>query len=184
MRAGLSRLDLAFIRHGSTAPTTPDIARVLSDKGRAQARLAGSTYLRRIGALAPLVICSAAGRCVETATLALGELAAGSGEIKLVRSQVLYDGTMQPEGSTIFRKLGYAPLRDYYAEGETVRTLLDGYARGALDEIDGIAQRYLPQSLDSERRTLCVFGHAICARVQCPVDRQGVSAQTNKLRCT
>jgi len=157
----LARFNVAFIRHANTALATPDIARVLTAKGRRQARAAGQTYLRGLAPLSPLVLCSAAGRCVETATLALGEGAA-TPEYELVRSQVLYDGMLQPEGSAAFGRLGYASLSAYHADSEGVRSYLEAYAKDALDEIESVAHRSSP-SPDEERQTLCVFGHAVCA---------------------
>jgi len=52
--------------------------------------------------------------------------------VKLKPAAVLYDGTMQPEGSAIFRKIGYAPLRDYVdnenqADRASMRRLLSSY---------------------------------------------------------
>lgn len=163
----LARVNVALIRHGNTAPATPDIARRLTDKGRMQARAAAGSYvLSRLAPIAPLVICSAAGRCVETATIALGEgeaVEGGRSAFKLVSSETLYDGTMQPDGSAAFAKLGYAPLAEYRAESATVRALLDRYADDALDEISSIASTELPPAITGagRRPTLCVFGHAI-----------------------
>ena len=76
----------------------------------------------------PLVVCSSAGRCVDTSRLIFG---AGA---RLLPCATLYDGTMQPGASALFDKLGYAPLRPYHDE-EGGAALLQQYAEQAFAQI-------------------------------------------------
>ena len=70
--ARLANYDVAFIRHGNTGKAATDLARTLTDKGKAQCSAAASGYMARLPApLAPFAITSPAQRCVETAHLIL-----------------------------------------------------------------------------------------------------------------
>ena len=193
---GIGRV--AFVRHGNTAPseTGADFDRLLTDLGRDQAQSAGSSYGRDLfeipvggcggsavggGGFHPAALCSPAPRCVETANIFLDAAARRGGVTSpapssplLVMFPDLYDGTMQPEGSRLFREIGYAPLRDYverpHDDGcggdrrEVARSVLGDYARSALGAIRKVAEE---GTLEADRRppdtttTLLLFAHAI-----------------------
>jgi Histidine phosphatase superfamily (branch 1) len=114
-RAGISHV--AFLRHGQTTPAFDgvDFNRKLTEEGRHQSKEAGRSFGRTIGPLFPVVVVSPAPRTIETAELFLAEALheTKSDPIQILPLQVAYDGTMQPEGSLLFKKLGYAPLLDY-----------------------------------------------------------------------
>ena len=163
--SALAAFDIALIRHGNTGPAATDLERSLTDKGVQQANKAATSYVsRRLGSIMPLVVCSAAGRCVETAYIAMtqGEaVEGGKTAFELVKCQKMYDALMQPGGSAVFKRIGYAPLRAYRedsTDGAQMRELLDEYATLSLAEVAAVAAR--APAADA-RRTLCVFGHAV-----------------------
>ena len=51
-------------------------------------------------------------------------------DVELVTDRSLYDGTMQPEGSAVFREIGYAPL-DFYLKDGRANAVLGDYAENA-----------------------------------------------------
>ena len=158
----LAAFDVALIRHGNTGPAATDLARTLTDKGSQQSKQAAAGYVtRRLGSIMPLVVCSAARRCAETATIAMMQgdaVEGGKAAFEIVKCQHIYDGTMQPGGSAVFQRIGYAPLRAYREDSAEMRELLDEYARESLAEVEAVAARAPPSDV---RRTLCVFGHAV-----------------------
>ena len=180
---------VAFIRHGNTAPspTGVDYDRSLTELGRQQSRIAGSSY--GVRELFPYyekgALCSSAPRCVETAHIFLDAsfktLKDSNKEDRNISMPPLnlqsnmYDGTMQPEGSRLFRSIGYAPLRSYLEntnedDANAARCVLGGYARLSLDII---WEMVLKHDLDNDKKallrkhkegigtTLLIFSHAI-----------------------
>jgi hypothetical protein len=170
--AGVSRI--AFLRHGKTAKAENgvDFDRLLTDEGREQANEAGLSFGKSLQPFYPVTLASPAPRTLETAQIFLQ--AAGATECtRLTPVQSLYDGTMQPKGSQLFQKLGYAPLRDYLdsddaTDRQVARKLLGAYAHTA---VDAISEAIEPSSSAStgtaattgsaRTNTLCIFGHAI-----------------------
>lgn len=84
----------------------------------------------------------------------------------------MYDGTMQPEGSRLFRSIGYAPLREYLEnpnanDANSAKFVLGEYAQTSLDVIweEVIAEHdsgAAEKSADSKNgETLLFFAHAI-----------------------
>ena len=53
----------------------------------------------------------------------------GKAAFEIVKCQHIYDGTMQPGGSAVFQRIGYAPLREYREDSAEMRELLDKYAK-------------------------------------------------------
>ena len=157
----LAPFDVAFIRHGNTAPNPVDTERVLTDLGRQQSQAAASSYMKSLPCMrmAPLALCSPAVRCQETAQLVL------SGQVDPVPERVgcpcIYDALLQPGAKGIFKKLSYAPLKDYFAEGPEVVGILDEYAAGVLNEMGSLVASRPESSAGDGRTTLCVFGHAV-----------------------
>lgn len=100
---------LGFLRHGNTLPSESgnDFERPLSEKGRKQALEAGQSFGKQLQPFHPFVLVSPAPRTMETAALFLK---CTDESVSLLPLPILYDGTMQPGGSTVFRKIGYAPL--------------------------------------------------------------------------
>ncbi|KAL7462877.1 hypothetical protein ACHAXS_003245 [Conticribra weissflogii] len=171
---------VAFIRHGNTAPSATglDFDRQLTDLGRSQCTTAGASY--GTSRLMPYykhgALCSPAPRCVETAQLFLDASCntenSLSGKPPLILDSRMYDGTMQPEGSRLFRSIGYAPLREYLENPDTndanaAKFVLGGYARTSLDVIweEVIVKHVLDKvekNSDSKKgETLLFFAHAI-----------------------
>jgi hypothetical protein len=172
--AGVSRI--AFLRHGKTtkAKNGEDFDRLLTDEGREQAKEAGRSYGKSIQPFYSVTLVSPAPRTMETAQIFL-QAAGATESTRLTPVQSLYDGTMQPKGSQLFQKLGYAPLRDYLdsddaTDRQVARKLLGAYAHTTVDAILEAIEpsSSLPASTntatttDSARTsTLCIFGHAI-----------------------
>jgi Histidine phosphatase superfamily (branch 1) len=184
-RVGIRRI--AFLRHGNTAPAENgvDFDRVLTPLGRDQSREAG----RALGArLLPFrkVLVSPAPRTVETAQHFFEEAASSAASSKhlspsvhdptarastqvLTLVQGLYDGTMQPEGSVLFRKIGYATLQSYVdandpADREVARRVLGEYSTLVAHEILQTLRLLPPeaeQSATSNGATMLLVGHAI-----------------------
>jgi hypothetical protein len=154
---------IALLRHGQTAPSTGvDFDRVLTDLGREQANQAGAGFGRDLGPFAPRMLVSPAPRTVETAEIF--KAAAGQQQVQLKPVQPLYDGTMQPKGSALFKKLGYAPLLDYLTnsvdqERQDAQKVLGAYAHVVVDEIMiECTEKEISQPAPC---TLWMVGHAI-----------------------
>ena len=161
--SGIGRV--AFLRHGNTAPAAGvDFNRQLTDLGRNQAREAGSSYGVDLKPFYPLVLCSPAPRCVETANIFLAAACSDQEHPDFLFDQNLYDGTMQPEGSKLFKKIGYAPLRSYYedpdeADRNTAHEILGAYSETALNAIQIVAATN--GDIGEHNCTLILFAHAV-----------------------
>jgi broad specificity phosphatase PhoE len=183
---------IAFLRHGNTAPspTGADFDRVLTDLGRDQSRQAGRAFGAEMRPYRKVLV-SPAPRTVETAQLFLQEAKAAAAAVAPAATGAsvsaglsstadlslvpgLYDGAMQPEGSALFRRLGYAPLRAYVeaedpADRDAARRVLGQYAALVAREVHrhlrqlGGQPRSPPQQAASLEPvgTLLVVGHAI-----------------------
>ncbi|KAL7439207.1 hypothetical protein ACHAXM_006621 [Skeletonema potamos] len=176
LESGINKV--AFIRHGNTAPASNDFERTLTDLGRSQSIVAGASYGIELYPFSDEALCSSAPRCVETANLFLNSILEEKtrqqdevGEYVIPNLSLqpqLYDGTMQPAGSRLFAKIGYAPLRSYLEneiidDAEAARIVLGGYARSSLDIIFDVAKNcklQKPPTTDSGR-TLLFFAHAV-----------------------
>jgi broad specificity phosphatase PhoE len=176
---------VTFLRHGNTAPspTGADVDRKLTELGRDQSRQAGRAFGATLWPYRNVLV-SPSPRTVETARLFLEEASAamaatGASELAGSLSAVdlslvsgLYDGTMQPEGSALFRRLGYAPVRTYVeaddpADRNAARRVLGEYSTFVACEIHRhmnepmlpSAAGDIPDSPDGT--TVLVVGHAI-----------------------
>lgn len=123
----------------------------------------------------PQVMVSPAPRTMDTANLFLEAtgISVGSHDlgIHLEPVQSLYEGTMQPEGSRLFQKIGYAPLRDYLMceddeDRKTAQNVLGTYAHTVTDEIIRVLEleKQKPNSANNQNAqglTLCLVAHAI-----------------------
>ena len=145
---------LAYLRHGNTEPNEVDFDRTLTKQGRWQAVAAAKSYGLSLRPFLPTALASEAPRAVETAEIFLED--AGR-DVELVTDRSLYDGTMQPEGSAVFREIGYAPL-DFYLKDGRANAVLGEYAENAAarvaETLEGFGQC-------SRRRTLVVVGHVL-----------------------
>jgi hypothetical protein len=108
---------------------------------------------------------SPAPRTIETTELFLESSNNDESEIQVVTDQVLYDGTMQPKGSPLFQKLGYAPLKDYLNHQDEqfrldAQFVLGAYAHSAVDVIMNVVRQHgvLESGTNS---TLWMVGHAV-----------------------
>mmetsp|Transcript_28182 Transcript_28182/g.42635 ORF Transcript_28182/g.42635 Transcript_28182/m.42635 type:complete len:243 (+) Transcript_28182:164-892(+) len=153
---------IAFLRHGQTAPASNgvDFDRILTDTGREQCRSAGTLFGRRLRPFYSPILVSPAPRTVETTRIFLEASEETTVEIKLVDE--LYDGTMQPQGSALFRTLGYAPLRDYLSNpDESIKTdaqrVLGDYAESSVEAI----MKSLQQNETKTSTTMWIVAHAI-----------------------
>ena len=167
-KAGVSRV--AFLRHGRTAPKPEngiDFDRLLTEEGRDQAREAGSSFGSELKPYYSQMLVSPAPRTMETAKLLLGAANVPPTSCNIKPVQSLYDGTMQPKGSQLFQKLGYAPLRDYVdssdaKDREVSRSLLGAYATTVIDTMVDTMQSSAAASATSvDDGTLWMVGHAI-----------------------
>ena len=145
---------LAYLRHGNTEPNEVDFDRTLTKQGRWQAVAAAKSYGLSLRPFLPTALASEAPRAVETAELFLED--AGR-DVELVTDRSLYDGTMQPEGSAVFREIGYAPL-DFYLKDGRANAVLGEYAENAAARV---AETLAAFGQCSRRRTLVVVGHVL-----------------------
>ena len=169
---------IGFLRHGNTLPSETgkkDFDRLLSDKGRDQVKEAGRSFGAGLMPFFPYLLVSPSPRTVETAEIFLNAAGVTDGDVRLKPVPSLYDGTVQPEGSAVFRKIGYAPLRDYVGEDgddvtgdrATMRKLLSEYATDVVQAIvellrdkNGISGAQMGRRSD-EGTTLWIVSHAI-----------------------
>ena len=180
---------IAFLRHGNTAPSlTVDFDRVLTPLGKSQSMDAGKKFGKQLcWPLHHNIYSSPAPRACETAKLFLastkqafsGPVFTGSmkdnHEIKCI--QKLYDGTMQPEGSELFKKHGYAPLGQYLKdEDDTIvaQKILGDYAYDVVDVIRKEFE-YATRNHSERGTTLLIVGHAIYL----PAAALGMALETN-----
>ena len=158
---------VAYLRHGNTEPNEVDFDRMLTKKGRWQAVAAAKSYGLSLRPFLPTALSSEAPRAVETAKLFLED--AGR-DVELVTDRSLYDGTMQPDGSAVFREIGYAPL-DFYLKDGRANAVLGDYAETAAARVAATLAGF---GKCSRRRTLVVVGHVL-ARCRAPRHRCDVS---------
>ena len=178
-QAGIDKI--AFLRHGKTgkAENGVDFDRQLTNEGREQARKSGETFGKTLLPFYEKVLVSPAPRTVETAEIFLAAAGASLStspakeKISSIRIQSLYDGTMQPEGSKLFQKLGYSPLDDYVnnedeSDRAAARSVLGDYGRSAVtsiyDTVTDASVKDNDNSLSKRQTrgsTLLVFGHAV-----------------------
>lgn len=167
LSAGINKV--AFIRHGNTnkAPSgRTDFDRQLTDLGRDQARVAGLSYGVELQPFYPFALCSPAPRCVETAKIFLDAAGVSEEQIEFVCNHNLYDGTMQPEGSRLFKKIGYAPLRNYYEDPDeddrrVAHEVLGSYGESSLNAIKEVAHDNEMSKNSDDKSTLLFFAHAV-----------------------
>ena len=171
LSAGIRKV--AYVRHGNTnkAPSGgTDFDRRLTELGRDQAKAAGLSYGIDIQPFYPVALCSPAPRCVETAKIFLDAAGVAERQIEFVCNQDLYDGTIQPQGSRLFQKIGYAPLRDYYEDPDeddrkVAFDILGSYGTSALSAIEEVAHEdrrtYVSDGSRHCRHTLLIFAHAV-----------------------
>lgn len=162
--AGIQRI--GFLRHGKTAPAEngKDFERQLTDAGRKQACEAGSSFGVMQKPFFPRVLVSPAPRTMETAKLFCD--AAQEDVLRYFSPNILYDGTIQPEGSKLFRKIGYAPLQDYL-DAEDIddrvagRTVLGAYSYNAAQVMMDTVEDTPRKLISNVGTTLWLVGHAI-----------------------
>jgi hypothetical protein len=95
--------------------------------------------------------------------------AANQSELQLQSDSILYDGTMQPSGCLLFRKIGYSGLQDYLncendADQNVARIVLGSYAHNVINIIMNVLQQSEKTSTatgTSKETTLWMIGHAI-----------------------
>jgi broad specificity phosphatase PhoE len=153
---------IVFLRHGQTGLSNGvDFDRMLTDEGRSQARVAGASFGSDLKPFYSSLLVSPAPRTMETAHIFLD--AADANETELKPLPVLYDGTMQPKGSPIFRKIGYAPLQDYLLHEEDAQDaqhILGDYAHSVVEALMDIVEQE-GAAAESPGCTLLMVGHAI-----------------------
>ncbi len=156
---------ILFLRHGKTgpSPTGKDFDRLLTAEGRDQARDAGHVFGKKMQLLFSSLLVSSAPRTVETAKLFLDAYSGDQLRPELQIIPELYNGTMQPKGSALFKKIGYAPLRDYLENNNQeyrndAQSVLGPYAYTVIDAIMDTAVKSQPSTSPS---TLVVVSHAI-----------------------
>jgi hypothetical protein len=170
-KAGISRV--AFLRHGN-APSLKDgidFDRQLTERGKGQALDSGISFGRDLAPYYESVLVSPSPRTVDTAHIFLD--AAAILDTKIQREPILYDGTMQPGGSVLFKKIGYVTLREYInnsndQDRDLSRLLVGGYTHEVLHTMMKTVLSKAPQSETSHSRirpphqsTLLMVGHAL-----------------------
>lgn len=162
--AGIQRV--GFLRHGKTAPAENgnDFERQLTNVGKEQAQEAGISFGNEQCPFFPTILVSPAPRTMETAKLFCE--AAGEEEYQFSCPPVLYDGTMQPEGSRLFRKIGYAPLEDYLNakdenDRQAARCVLGEYAHNVAQVMMNSVGDTPKRKIRNDATTLWMVGHAI-----------------------
>lgn len=168
---------LLFLRHGKTAPSPDgiDYNRKLTEEGRIQSSDSGRIFGCTLLPFYKNVLISPSPRTTETANLFLtasfdSDHAQTQRNCFLTPIQEAYDGTMQPEGSAIFKKIGYAPLIHYLDNKQnehdknTARQLLGQYASNIMASIISVIdsnERQERRLLNSSNYTMVFVGHAI-----------------------
>ena len=157
---------IVFLRHGKTGPSTTghDFYRLLTEEGRDQARESGKILGTGLKPFFNPLLVSSAPRTVETAKIfvdACHEDESDTPKINII--QELYDGTMQPKGSALFKQIGYAPLRTYLDHEnddwrKDAQSVLGPYAYASIDIIMDTVALSDPAQVPS---TLLVIAHAI-----------------------
>lgn len=170
--AGISRV--AFLRHGN-APSLQDgidFDRQLTELGKDQARHSGISFGRNLAPYYESVLVSPSPRTVDTAHLFL-DAAAAIQDTQIHREPILYDGTMQPGGSALFKKIGYVTLREYIdnsneQDRDLSRLLVGGYTHDVLHIMMKTILSKDTKSITSNSRirppqqsTLLMVGHAL-----------------------
>jgi broad specificity phosphatase PhoE len=163
-QAGIGRI--AFLRHGN-APSVEgavDFDRLLTEKGREQAEEAGRSFGKRLKPFFPLVLVSSSPRTVSTAQNFL-EAADAVNSATIRKEAILYDGTMQPGGSALFRRIGYTALRDYINSNNEEdralsRRLVGGYAHNVMQTMMTVVQETQPPH-PAGQSTMLIVGHAL-----------------------
>ena len=165
---------VAYLRHGNTEPNEVDFDRTLTKQGKWQAVAAAKSYGLSLRPFLPTALASEAPRAVETAKLFLED--AGR-DVELVTDRSLYDGTMQPEGSAVFREIGYAPL-DFYLKDGRANAVLGEYAENAAARVAATLAGF---GQCSRRWTLVVVGHVLA---RCRLYYDGSSSTPSMRRLT
>lgn len=128
--AGVSKI--LFLRHGQTAPSSAgiDFDRKLTEQGQQQAQRSGQVFGQSLAPFFPLALVSPAPRAVETAQLFFrcsgcsavsASTSSGRDSIQLVLVPNLYDGTMPPAGSRIFRTQTWLCTSGHLSTGSRCR---------------------------------------------------------------
>lgn len=166
--AGIHRI--AFLRHGNApgAPSLADFDRQLSELGKEQTIASGASF----GSELPLystLIASPSPRTIDTAHLFLK--AANVTDKVVLGVPVLYDGTMQPGGNALFKKIGYVSLREYIdckndkSDRKLARSLFGMYAHDVMGAMMKVLEQERAEgsvsSAKDSKSTLLVVGHAL-----------------------
>jgi broad specificity phosphatase PhoE len=193
-KTGIARL--AFLRHGATAKSQGvDFDRKLTDQGRKQAKEAGSSFGKELLPYHPRLFVSPAPRTVETAELFLQSAGIALDLVNMIKDPILYDGTMQPAGSKLFQKIGYAPLNDYLnaeddEDRKAAREVLGAYAHNVTEVIAKSTMKDSCSVSLSQNSTLLMVGHAIylpavalgiASLLDCDEDSKQLILSTNTL---
>lgn len=189
-KAGIARV--AFLRHGKTAPSTGvDFDRLLTDEGRHQAKQAGLAFGKDLNPYFSTALVSSAPRTVETAEIFLESCDART---TISPNDVLYDGTMQPKGSELFKQIGYAPLSSYLENDDdeirqASQQILGAYANSCVETIMDTVAASTGKPPRIPDASLLIVGHAVylpaaalavSSLVDCPTT-QDVILHTNTI---
>ena len=118
--------------------TGVDFDRTLTPHGgEEQAHASGSSFGVHLLPFYPIALCSPAPHCVSTFNI-LSSIYHSI--LALDTTATLYDGTMQPERSYVFKKHGYTSLRTYIEDSDAedlvvAKKICGMFANNAMDEI-------------------------------------------------
>lgn len=149
---------ILFIRHGNTGKADTDAERQLTMKGRLQAARARDYITAQHNVT--LVVTSNVPRALETVSDVRWPAAVGMSEL-YVTPRI---PELIPEADVLdaaFKKLGYAPLKQFVDE-PGVTTALNAWCDRALDAIDRTVSEMRPGS-----GTIVVGGHAVMSSALC-----------------
>ena len=167
--------ELAFVRHGNTDPAPKggmDQDRKLSQNGERQCAAVGGedgwlSYLTEYAPPRGCVLTSPVERCRRTGELILGRTQPNGDDWQWIELDSIYDGMLQPEGSALFAKVGYAPLQDYHAADPAAERFLRRYGLKMLHDVvvelerDALLYPIVNEKKGEVGNSLVVFGHAV-----------------------
>uniref|UniRef100_A0A7S3NN62 Uncharacterized protein n=1 Tax=Aureoumbra lagunensis TaxID=44058 RepID=A0A7S3NN62_9STRA len=165
-------LRILFLRHAETkVGPRNDWERMLSDAGMSQSKRAGESFGRALQPFCNVVMSSPAPRCLDTIDHFFKGVSQEVRSMRIVTDPTLYDGTIQPGASEVFKRLGYQSLSTYLKDGGAT-SALEKYADDVVDQLINLlessdnenkedGQKIQPLKDKDQYQTLLFCGHAV-----------------------